>query len=169
MEGLHSSHGTAGDAQESLDAEVVDEMALGVHHVGDGQEGKIQGIGPARFRVQRCGTRRALATADDIGTDNEIFIGVKAISRADHLVPPARIVLSRVNPGGMGIPGEGVEDKDGIGPLCIEATVGLMSQGDGPQLFTALEEELVRGRGEGEILGLHYLPPRGPLFSFYYF
>ena len=53
FERLHTSHGAAGDGEQPVDAQVLDQVPLCVHHVLDGYHGKIKTVGFSRFRINR--------------------------------------------------------------------------------------------------------------------
>ena len=54
---LHTAHGTAGDRQQSFDAEVIDELDLGAHHIADGHHREVQPVALAGRR-DLCWTGR---------------------------------------------------------------------------------------------------------------
>ena len=46
LQRLHAAHGAAGDAEELVDLQMLDQELLGPHHVGDGDDGKAEAVGP---------------------------------------------------------------------------------------------------------------------------
>ena len=48
LERLHAAERSAGDGGEARDAELVEEGALGAHHVGDGDHGKVGAVRAGR-------------------------------------------------------------------------------------------------------------------------
>ena len=62
--------------------------------------------------------------------DDEIPVRVECLARPDHIVPPAGILVSFMEPGGVGISGEGVEDQDGVRPVAIEGAVSFIGERD---------------------------------------
>ena len=64
--------------------------------------------------------------------------GVNRLARADHDVPPARIVLLVV-PGHVGIAADGVADEDGVVARGVELAVGLVGHGDAGKLAAQLQ------------------------------
>ena len=122
----------ADDRQQLADAQRVQQPALHLHHVADGDGGKIAAVGLAGGGVDAAGAGGAAATAQQIGADDEEAVGVDRLARADHDVPPAGIVLLVV-PGDVRIPAEGVADQDGVVARGVELAVGLVGDGDAGQ------------------------------------
>ena len=89
LQHLHAAHRTAGHAKQRLDAEMIDQERLRAHHVGDGDDRKVEAVGLACFRIDGRGARRAHAAAKDIRTNNEKPVGVERPAWADHCLPPA--------------------------------------------------------------------------------
>ena len=55
LERLHRAHRAADDAEQLLDAEMVDQQLLRPHHVADGDDGEAEAIGLAGARVDLLG------------------------------------------------------------------------------------------------------------------
>ena len=89
LQHLHAAHRAAGDAENFLDAERIEQHRLRAHHVADGDDGKVEAVRLAGRRIDFGRPRRAHAAADDIGADDEEAVGVDGLARPDHRVPPA--------------------------------------------------------------------------------
>ena len=50
LQHLHAAHRAAGDAEQRVDAEMVDQHGLRPHHVADGDDRQIEPVGPAGRR-----------------------------------------------------------------------------------------------------------------------
>ena len=72
----------------------------------------------------------AHAAAQDVGADDEIAVGVDALARPDHDVPPSGLgIVSGVVSGHVGIAGQGVGDQHGVAAIGIQVSAGLEGQG----------------------------------------
>ena len=110
------------DRQQALDTQMVDQQLLRPHHVGHGHERETSS--PYSLPVagiDAAGPAAPLAAPDDVRADDEVLVGVEALARADHRLPPARLVFARVVAGGVGVAGQGVQDEDGVGALVVQA------------------------------------------------
>ena len=59
FEGLHPAQRTAGDGQQRIDTQRVEESLFGAHHVADGDHREVERIGLASRRVDRTWACRA--------------------------------------------------------------------------------------------------------------
>ena len=75
--------------------------------------GKSRGIAAARAGIDAVGPGRAAAAAENVGTNDEVAIGVDRLARPDHDVPPAGIIVGVVL-GDVRIARQGVADQHGI-------------------------------------------------------
>jgi hypothetical protein len=169
LERLHPAERAAGHGREPLDAELVQERALGPHHVRDRDHREAGPVGRARRRVVRRGPGRAPAAAEQVGGDDEEAVGVERLARADHPVPPAERLARRPvavvgrepvagalgrrrlgEAGRVGVPAERVAHQDDVVALRREGAVGLVGHPDRVQLPAAVERDR---RGQVEVLG----------------
>ncbi len=79
-----------------------------------------------------------------------MLIGIEAFARADHAVPPAFLLVLRVDAGGVGVAREGVRDQDGVRTLGVQRSVGLVSyidrsEGDPTIKLQGIESLRLRG------------------------
>src|SRR3989304_9890354 len=96
---------------------MVNQVTLGANHVGNRDAGKIQRIGFSRQWIDGIRPRASLTSADDIGTDDKMFIRIEGLAGTDHRVPPSRIFVPFMITRGMGIGGKGMEYQNGINIL----------------------------------------------------
>src|SRR3546814_9633319 len=93
------AHRPADDGMQPRDAEPVEQHRLRAYHVPDGDDGKAHRIGLAAAGIVAGGAARSHATADDIGADDVIAIGIDQPARTDDLRPPARLSGHRMRRG----------------------------------------------------------------------
>ena len=123
---LHAAHRSADDAEQLVDAEVIDQAHLRIDHVADGDDGEVEAVGLARARVDRGGPRRAHAAAEDVGADDEEAVGVDRLAGADERRPPAGLAGHRVLARDVLVARQRVADEDGVGLVGVERAVGLV-------------------------------------------
>ena len=82
LERLHPAERAAGHRREPVDAELVEEGALGAHHVGDGDHREVRPVRRAGGRVGRRRSRRTAAAAEQVRGDHEVVVGVERLARA---------------------------------------------------------------------------------------
>ena len=114
LQHLHAAHRAADDAEQLLDAEMVDQLLLRAHHVGDGDDRKVEAPGLAGRGVDLRRPGRAHAAAQHVGADQEIALGVEHLARPDQHVPPARLAGDRMRLGDILVAGQRVADQDGV-------------------------------------------------------
>ena len=128
---------------------MVHEHGLCTHHVADRDDGECQGVFFAGLGIDRGGAGGAEAGADDVGTDDEIAVGVQELARADDFIPPPRLLFGlAVSPCQMGTAGPGMGHDDGIGAIWIQRAVGFIGNGDRAENTAALQAK-VRVEGDG--------------------
>ena len=89
--------------------------------------------------IDAAGAGAALAPTDDVGADDEVAIGVEALARTDHGLPPPGTVLSRVVARGVSVPGQSVQYEYGVALSFVEHAVGLVGDGDRSEGLTRVE------------------------------
>ncbi len=145
VEHLHAAHRAADDAEQLVDAEMVDQQLLRLDHVADGDDREMQPVGLAGRRIDLLGADGAHAAAQEVRADDEIFVGVERLARPDDIVPPAALPGQRVDAGEELIAGQGMAHQDGVGFIAIEPAIGLIGQGKGPEIEPGIELERRRG------------------------
>jgi len=138
---LHAAHRAADHAEQSLDAQMVKQPRLDLHHVADGDAGEGQAPGLAGGGIYLFRPGGSHAAAEHVGTDQEIAVGVENAAGTDHLVPPSRLAGERMDVGHEMVAGQGVTDQDGVRPLGVEFAIGLVGHGDRPDVDAAVEAE----------------------------
>ena len=155
LEGLHPPHGPPDHTQKLIDAQKIDQMPLGLHHIADSDHREIETVGLPRLRMNGRRTRAALAAADDIGTDDEVQIRIEGLTRTDHGIPPADVLAAPVMAGRMGVGGQGMEDEDGVRSVLVQMSIGFVGQGHGSQGLPRFQEKLARWLRESKVLCFH--------------
>ena len=120
FERQHAAHRAADDAEQAVDAEMVEQHGLGAHHVGDGDDRKVDAPGRAGGRIGRGRPGRAHAAADHVRADDEETVGVDRLARSDHGVPPAGPSGDRMDGRDMLVAGQRMADEDGVGLVVVE-------------------------------------------------
>ena len=127
FEGLHPTHGSASHGEETLNAERIDKTLLQANHVADGNDRKTHGEILARCWIDAVRTGCALTTAQYVGADDEVAIGIKRFAWPDHGGPPAGLAVLTMDAGGMGITGEGMQDQNGVAVVGVQFAIGFIS------------------------------------------
>ena len=126
LQHLHAAHRAAGDREQRVDAEMVEQHRLRAHHVADGDDREIEAPGLAGRRIGRGRPGGAHAGADHVRADDEIALGVDRPAGADHGLPPARLAGDRMDVGDVLVAGQRVADQHRVAALGIERAVGLV-------------------------------------------
>ena len=128
-----------------------------LHDVADRNLREASAVGDARFRVDGGGPRRAHASAEDVGANDEVAPRVDAAAVADHVVPPARRA-PRIGmlAGDVRVARQGMADENHIIPRRIERAahfVGNVNLFEGTAIF---ERKPFRRQLEAQGLGFGY-------------
>ena len=156
VQDLHTAHGTTHDRVELADFKVIDKEFLGVHHVPDRDDRELRPPGFPGSRVGGCRAGRTLASADDIRADHKVPVGIQRLAGTDDGIPPAGLIITIMEPGNMGITGEGVADKNGIALLAVEFSVCFKRKGKRRKSLPALQ-----GEGGGMLICLGFYNSHG--------
>jgi hypothetical protein len=126
LQRLHAAHRRTDHGDQMLDPELLFHQAkLGLDHVADREFRELH----ARLRLgiaRRCGQ----TVPDRVGADDEIFVGVERLSRADHEIDPVMISRDRRH------------HQDGVGFVGIQRAVGHIGDREVLDHFTAFEREV---------------------------
>ena len=144
LQHLHPAHGAADHAKQALDPEVIDELLLCTHDVGDRDHRKRQAPGPAGRGIDLHGAARAHASPQHVRADQEIFFRVEHFAGSDQRRPPAGLARHGVRIGNVLVAGQGVTDQDRVRALGVERAVGLIGNGVGPEPGTTVEHQRLR-------------------------
>ena len=145
LQRLHAAHRAADHAEQRVDAEPVDQHGLRAHHVGNGDDRKIQPPQFAGGGIGRGRPGRAHAAADHVRADDEIAVGIERAAGTDHGFPPARLAGHRMDVGDMLIAGQRMADQDGVGALGIELAIGLIGDLERREIDAAIELQRLVG------------------------
>ena len=156
VDGEQTTDGGADDGVELGDAEVVDESELGIDDIAsaDGGERGAVGFGGSGVDGGRAGG--AVAAAEVIGAEDEVFVGVEDFSGADEEIPPAALAVfgpavagigdGSGDAGGVLGAGKRVEEQDGVVFRGVEGAVALESD-------AGVGEGVAGGQGERFVWG----------------
>ena len=153
LQHLHAAHRAADHAEQRVDAEPIDQHGLRAHHVGDGDDGKIQPPHLAGRGIGRGRPGRAHAAADHVGADDEVAVGVERPARADHGLPPAGLAGDRMHIGDMLIAGQRMADQDGVGAIGVEFAIGLIGDLERREIDAAIEPQRLIGAEQRDLRG----------------
>ena len=145
LQRLHAAHRAADHAEQRLDAEAIEQHGLRAHHVGNGDDRKIQPPQFAGGRIGRGRPGRAHAAADHVGADDEVAVGIERAAGTDHGFPPARLAGHRMHVGDMLIAGQRMADQNGVGAVGIELAIGLVGDLERREIDAAIELQRLVG------------------------
>ena len=132
---------------------MIHQFFLRVDHIGNRENGKIHSVLLAGSRVLRTGARGAGTAANDVGTDDEVFVGVECFAGTDHCVPPAGLFIGfGVVARNMRVTGKRVFDQNCIVAFRREPTVSFITEIDRGEELSALKAQPLFKR---EIPGRH--------------
>jgi len=141
LQHLHAAHGAAGDAEEGVDAEMIDETLLRAHHVRDGDDREFEAPGPVGPGIDLHGPARAHAAPEDVRADEEIAPSVQHLARSRERRPPSGLAGDGMLLGHVLVAGKRVADQDGVAALGVERAVGLVGDGVAAEARAAVERE----------------------------
>lgn len=156
VDGEQTTDGGADDGVELGDAEVVDESELGIDDIAsaDGGERGAVGFGGSGVDGGRAGG--AVAAAEVVGAEDEVFVGVEDLAGADEEIPPAALAVFGPAVAGVGDgggdaggvlgAGERVEEQDGVVFGGVEGAVAFVSD-------AGVGEGVAGGQGERFVWG----------------
>ena len=139
LQHLHAAHRAADDAEQLVDAEMLDQQLLRPHHVADGDHREGQAIGQAGRRVGVLRPAAAQAAAQHVGADDEIAVGVDRLAGADQHLPPAGLAGDGMGLGHEMVAGQGVADHDGVRAVGVQRAVGLVGDLEAADLDPAVQ------------------------------
>ena len=142
LQHLHPADGAADHRQQMPDPELIEQQLLDADHVGDGDDRKVQAVGPTGFGIHGARPGRSRAAAQEIGADHEVPVRIDALARPDHALPPAGFLVVRVVvPGDVGIAAEGMADQDGVVPRLVQLPIGLIGDIDRTERLAAIQRQ----------------------------
>ena len=141
FEHLHAAHRAAEHAEHHGNAEMIEQPRLRPHHVGDGDDGKIEPVGAAGCGIDRARPGRAHAAADHVGAEHEIAVGIDRLAGADHGLPPAGLAGDGMDVGDMLVAGQRMADEHEVRLVGVERAVGLIGDGEGREFLPAVERK----------------------------
>ena len=114
-----------------------DQLGVNSHDVPNCQKRKAETVTFAGGRIDRSRSCCSLTASEHIGTDDEIFVRIEPFARADEAVPPPWFtVIGGVQTSGMRITRQCVTNKNGVGGIGIERTIGLVGNSDRAEFLT---------------------------------
>jgi len=123
--------------------QACDERPVHGDEIAHIEQRKVEPPGLARCRVDRTRPGAALTAAEQIGRDDEPAVGVDRLARADHGVPPARVLVSFVPARRVRVAGQGMADVDRIAGVRIERSVRLVGNHHLVQLVAAHQRQRI--------------------------
>jgi hypothetical protein len=151
LQRLHGAHGAAGDAEQLLDAEMVDEQLLRPHHVADGDDREAEAVGLAGARIDLLGSGRTHAAAEHVGADHEIAVSIEGQAGPDRHLPPAGLAGHRMDFGRELVAREGMAEQDGVRALAVQRAVGLVGNRERADFDPGIEPHRPLGAEDGAL------------------
>lgn len=90
---LHTTHTAPYTRIEFVDPQVIHKRDLGTRHIvyTEQRESSRPSCLTVSRRVRRARARAAETPAEDIGANNEKFVGIDTLARPDKVLPPSRL------------------------------------------------------------------------------
>ncbi len=126
------------------------------HHVADGDHGERHGVGAAGGGIDGRRAGGAAASAQHVGADDEVAVGVERLAGADHVVPPAGLAGFVADAGGVRVARESVQHQDGVGFGGVQFAISFVGDFDWRQRGAAIERDGI----EPDSIGLNDHPRR---------
>src|SRR5882757_4331534 len=89
LEGLETAIGRADDRYQSLDAEMIEQCALGGDNIAHGDVGKSWSVTRAGRGIDTRRIGRTVRRSEHVRANGKKAVGVDRLARADDLVPAA--------------------------------------------------------------------------------
>ena len=160
LQHLHAAHRAAGDREQRIDAQIVEQHRLRAYHVAHGDDRKIEAIRHACRRIGRGWTGRAHAAADHIRTNHEITVGIDGPAGSHHCFPPARLAGDRMVVDGVLIAGQRMADQHGIAALSVQLAVSLIPDLQRPEVDPGIQpQRIVRREAHNQRMRMVRLAP----------
>ena len=103
--------------------------------------GKDMAYGQPVAGLMRGGSGGAAASAQHVGADHEVLVGVERLAGTDHVVPPAGLAGFGADSGRVGVAGEGVQHHDGVGFRRVQFAIRLVSHLDRRERSAVIERD----------------------------
>ena len=136
---LHRPHRATDHAEQLIDAEMIQQQCLCADHVADGNDGKIQPPGFARFRIEiprACGPQ---ASAEHVNANDEVSFRIERFARPHHQFPPAGLAGDGIFLQHVLVSGQGVTDEHGVRFVGIQFAAGGIGGGKRTDGFPGIE------------------------------
>ena len=137
-EGQEATDGGSDGGVDAGDAEVVEQAKLALDDIGNADAGEAGAEGFACGGVGGGRPGGAVATAEVVSTDDEVFFSIKGFSGTDEGIPPTGLAfigpedLEPWHGGGEAscvlAARHGMEKQDGVGVVGVEGAVGLVGE-----------------------------------------
>ncbi len=131
---LKRSGGSASRCDQLFHSEGIDKLLVHAHEISDRNHGKARAVRLAGVGVDGRGAGRSHHRALDVqvdkrvGADDEVFVGIDRLPRADDGVPVAgRLFIRLVAARGVRGAGEEMRDEDRVVAAAVQLAVSLVA------------------------------------------
>ena len=122
------------ETQKSLlDAQMVEQHGLGLDHVADRDDRKVEAPGAPCRRVDLLRPAGSHAAAERVAADHEVTVGIEGLAGSHHQLPPAGFAGDRVGAYDELIAGERVTEQHRVGAFLVERAVSLIGEREWPE------------------------------------
>ena len=139
LQHLHAAHRSAGRAEQTVDAKVIEQHRLRPHHVANGDDRKTQTVRLARRRVHRMRPRRTHAPADHVDADHVKAVRVDRQARPHHRRPPPGLARHGVRARRILIAGQRMADQERVRLRSVQRAERLPRNRDRRQRLAGVE------------------------------